>query len=384
MNVSQTIDIKEGKARLRLTNSAGTQDVFYNPKMSLNRDIAVLFAGSHFPVWRRLRVCDPMTASAIRAVRYVTECSNVVGVTAADADAASVQSAMRTVELNGVGQKVSVVQEEANALLTSHNADRFDLVELDPYGSPAPFFESALRATIDGGVLASSATDMAPLTGARPAACFRKYGVRPIRAEFEKEIAIRVLAGNLAITAGKLELGVRIAFSHASDHYARIYAEVRKGKKEANESMKSLGFLSYCSACLRRMHHSSLEEIETVCKDCSGKLRIGGPYWFGPLWNISTVDGMIEGCSTLESSRLGEVQNLLSRVREEVDAPPSHYRIEILSHMLRIRPPKIQEVLARLRERGHSAVRTHFHANGFRTDAPNCEIISVMRSFDVT
>ena len=378
MNASRAVEITEGKARLLLADELGTQAVFYNPRMNLNRDVAMLFARSHFAVWRHLRICDPMTASAVRAVRYVVEAPNVKSVIAADADPRSVQCASRMIELNDVGDKVSVVQEEANVLLISHMVDRFDLIDLDPYGSPAPFFENALRATIDGGVIAASATDMAPLTGARSAACFRKYGVRPVRTEFEKEMAVRTLAANLAITAGKLELGISLAFSHASDHYARIYAGVMKGKKAANESMRFLEFLKYCPGCLKRSHHSSLDQIEQIC-DCGSKVRVGGPFWFGPLWNISTIDRMSESCLMIESSRLSELQNLLDRIRGEAGAPALYYRVDYLSHVLRIRPPKISEVLTILREKQFSAVRTHFHPNGFRTDAPHQEVVSVVR-----
>ncbi|HYW00343.1 MAG TPA: hypothetical protein VE862_02675, partial [Candidatus Acidoferrum sp.] len=144
MNASRAVEITEGKARLLLADELGTQAVFYNPRMNLNRDVAMLFARSHFAVWRHLRICDPMTASAVRAVRYVVEAPNVKSVIAADADPRSVQCASRMIELNDVGDKVSVVQEEANVLLISHMVDRFDLIDLDPYGSPAPFFENAL------------------------------------------------------------------------------------------------------------------------------------------------------------------------------------------------------------------------------------------------
>ena len=350
--------------------------------MSLNRDIAILFARSHFPDWRRLRICDPMTASAVRAVRYVAEAPNILCVVAADADQKSVRYAEKIIKLNDVADKISVVEREANALLVSHMVERFDLIDLDPYGSPAPFFENALRATVAGGVIAASATDMAPLTGARGAACFRKYGIKSVRTEFEKEMAIRTLAANLAIVAAKLELGVTLAFSHASDHYVRIYADLTKGKRAANQSMNYLEFLTYCPACLKRDHHQSLERIGEIC-DCGGRVKIGGPLWFGRLCDSLTVERMIENCPTLESSRLSELQILLDRIRGEADAPALYYRIDALSRVLRIRPPKISEVLTKLHEKEFLAVRTHFHPNGLRTDAPHPEVVAVVKDLVV-
>ncbi len=380
---AQTSVIAEGKAKLRISTDQGM--VFYNPRMSFNRDIAILFARSHFPVWRHVRVCDPMTASGVRAVRYALECANVSNVTAADSNDGSVGSAAMTMDLNNVTDRVSVVQADANMLLMSHVMGRFDLVDLDPYGSPGPFFESALRATIDDGVIAASATDMAPLTGARSAACIRKYGITPVRSEFEKEVAIRILASNIVTVAARLELGATIAFSHASDHYARIYAVVRKGRKLANESLKLLEFVEYCPTCLKRNHTPSLEQIRTICEDCGARLKIGGPLWLGSLWDPVTVSRMVENCSTLESTRLADVHNMLSLIVGEMDAPPFYYRTDALSRSLRTRPPKLIDLLSLLHGKGYCAVRTHFHANGFRTDASNQDIISAFRYLvDVT
>jgi len=172
-------ELTEGSARLSLASKTDS-GVFFNPRMSLGRDLAVLFAGSFFPKGKQVRVCDAMTGSGVRAVRYVLESPNVASVVAADRDPEAVKVAQRTIQLNGLDGKVAVTESDSNSLLFEHLQDRFDLIDLDPFGSPAPFFESALRATEDGGIIAATATDMGPLAGARPAACFRKYGARVV------------------------------------------------------------------------------------------------------------------------------------------------------------------------------------------------------------
>lgn len=337
--------------------------------MSLNRDLAILFTASHFPAQKQLRVCDPMAGSGVRTARYLRETPNVRCVVAADRDPEAVQATYRTIELNGLEGESTVVESDANALLTQHSQDRFDLVDLDPFGSPARFFQSALHATLDGGILAATATDMGPLSGARPAACFRKYGANPVRTEFEKELAVRILAGCLARTACGVDLGVDIAFTHASDHYARIYASISKGKTPANHSAKQLGFLGYCPKCLMRELSSSLEQLELVCRNCTSKAHIGGPLWLGRLWDRDTVRNMIERAPTLASSRLTEIQSILTRMDEELDLPAFYYRTDALARVLRIKPPAIREVVNALHDAGYKASRTHFDPNGFRTDA---------------
>ncbi len=373
-----TGEFVEGRARLILPpHVGGKSGVFFNPRMGMNRDIAMLFALSHFFPSRQLRVCDPMTASGVRAVRYVLETSNVLHVLAADSEPNPVETARKTVDLNGLAGKISVVHSEANLLLLNHVTERFDLVDLDPFGSPAPYFENTLRATVDGGVIAATATDMGPLTGARAPACIRRYGVRPVRSEFEKEMAIRILAACLILIGGRLELGVEIPFSHASDHYARIYAKVNKGRRSANLSAKSLGFLEYCPKCLRRSTQSKLESVRTSCMECGGSMRIGGPIWLGPIWDPLTVQMMIGHTPKLQSSRLSEIQNILTCIGEELNSSPFHYRTDAFSRRLGCRPPALKQVLATLKEAGFEATRTHFSPNGFRTNAP-CRDIALL------
>jgi tRNA (guanine26-N2/guanine27-N2)-dimethyltransferase len=47
-------------------------------------------------------------------------------------------------------------------------------VDLDPYGSPAMFLDSAVQCVADGGMLMCSATDMAVLAGGNADVCFSK------------------------------------------------------------------------------------------------------------------------------------------------------------------------------------------------------------------
>lgn len=376
-----TREYAEGKIRFILPiDASGRSGVFYNPKMSFNRDFAILFASSHFLSSRHLRVCDPMTATGVRAARYVLECPNVTSVVAADNQSETVAVASSTIRLNGLAEKITVVESDANLILLNHLKERFDLVDLDPFGSPAPYFECALRATLDGGVVAATATDMGPLTGARARACSRKYGITPIRTEFEKEVAIRILSANLAISAGRLELGIEVVFSHASDHYARIYAAVRKGRALANLSARSLGFLEYCPECLMRVARSSLDTIRNECENCGAKTKVGGPIWLGHLWSPHTVQTMVERTPFLRSSRLSEIQNILTLIDGEQKESPFYYRTDAFSSKLSLRPPAVKRVLASLHEAGFRVSRTHFHANGFRTNATCREIVSILKS----
>lgn len=367
----------EGRAKLRLPLEP--RSVFYNPKMSINRDLAILFASSYFPPSKKVRLCDPMTGSGVRAVRYVLETRNVRRIVASDRDDDAAKLAQETILLNHLEDNVSVAHTDAHTLLSAHATDRFDMIDLDPFGSPAPFFESALRATVNGGVTAVTATDMGPLSGARPTACMRKYGVSPVRTEFEKELAVRTLAGCLSATACKLELGLGIAFSHATDHYARVYAVVRKGRKAANQTLTNLGYLAYCTTCLFRSDIQSISTMRTKCVNCDAAARIGGPFWLGPLWEKGSVESMVRLAPTIESSRLSEVQKMLGRVQEEMAAPRFYYTTGAMASRYSLNPPSLESLIDSLRADGYQAARTHFNSTGFRTNASLQTIVGCFR-----
>ena len=354
--------------------------MFYNPKMNLCRDLAVLFVASYFPYGQQIRICDPMTGSGVRAARYLLEPHNVAAVLAADKDPSSVAAAKRTVMLNDLGDAATVIESDANLLMLQNLDRRFDLVDLDPFGSPVPFFESALSATVDGGILAATATDMGPLSGARPAACFRKYGIRSIRTEFEKELAVRILAGCLAGISGRIKLGITIVFAHATDHYARIYAKVKKGKAAANASTRLLGFLEYCPKCLMRSAAKSIESIQMTCEVCGSRVNVVGPIWLDALWDRNTVKNMEQRIPTLTSTRISEAQTILSRISEEINTPAFHYTTDALASALKTKPLRMAGILLALRDKGRLASRTHFNPTGFRTDASIGEISELLRN----
>lgn len=64
------------------------------------------------------------------------------------------------------------------------------IIDLDPYGSPIPFLDSAIRTIADGGLFMVTSTDMAVLCGNQEGACYAKYGSYPIKAKFCHEMVI--------------------------------------------------------------------------------------------------------------------------------------------------------------------------------------------------
>ena len=65
---------------------------------------------------------------------------------------------------------------------------QFDVIDLDPYGSAAPFLDSAVQSVSDGGLLCITCTDSAVLCGNHSEVCFAKYGGVALRNKYCHEM----------------------------------------------------------------------------------------------------------------------------------------------------------------------------------------------------
>lgn len=67
-------------------------------------------------------------------------------------------------------------------LMYGHRREnQFDVIDLDPYGCPSIFLDSAVQSVKDGGLLLITATDMAVLAGNSAETCYTKYGAVSLR-----------------------------------------------------------------------------------------------------------------------------------------------------------------------------------------------------------
>ena len=70
---------------------------------------------------------------------------------------------------------------------------------------------------------------------------------------------------------------------------------------------------------------------------------------------------------------------LLYQCAEEAEGPPMFYDVHEFARRTGTQPPKIVELIAKLKGRGYFASRTHFSGTGFRTDASMDEIIKIFK-----
>ncbi|MFT7615321.1 MAG: tRNA (guanine26-N2/guanine27-N2)-dimethyltransferase, partial [Candidatus Woesearchaeota archaeon] len=178
---SAIIDVEETEIATR------DMDVFYNPKMKHNRDVSVaLLASLKNPV---KTIGLPMCATGVRAIRFAKELSGDLTITANDLSPLAISRAKQFAKKNGV----SITWSQGQSDLFFCNSTGLDYIDIDPFGSPNPFLDMAMKRLNRGGILAVSATDTAALCGTSDAACIRKYNGKTSRSELKYEAGVRIL-----------------------------------------------------------------------------------------------------------------------------------------------------------------------------------------------
>ncbi|KYH42788.1 MAG: tRNA (guanine(26)-N(2))-dimethyltransferase [Candidatus Bathyarchaeota archaeon B63] len=386
--------IREGAARLAVPRleefkrapweyAPSKAPVFYNPAMKLNRDVAVLAVQAYQrTLGRELLIAEPLAGCGVRGIRFALEIEGVRHVYMNDINPVAFKMAAYNVEINGLTGHVSVLNEDANLFMNRHAAPhrRFDCIDIDPFGSPVRFLDSAVRALRDGGLLAMTATDMAPLCGVHPEAAFRKYGGLPLRTEYCHEIGLRLMIGVLARAAAKHEIGIRVLFSHKSEHYVRAYATLIHGAKRADESLGEMGYILHCFSCF---HREAIRDVSPFlskrCPECGGSLRAAGPLWLGRLSN-GDICGEMERIAAGRAGLDGRVRRLLRLVKGETDAPATYFVIDKISDRLNLPSPPLWRVIEKLSRGGFEAQPTHFNTRGIKTDAPARVVVEAVKS----
>jgi tRNA (guanine26-N2/guanine27-N2)-dimethyltransferase len=376
-DVAEYVEVQEGRARLRVPAAQRAErgpaskeagPVFFNPAMATNRDLScLLMAVKAQPGWQ---VLDGLAASGLRGLRYALECDVPLDVEWNDWNPVAVKLLEENAALNGLPPKVT--RRNLSSLL---HEKVWHAVDLDPFGSPAPFLDGATRAVRDGGLLGITATDTTGLAGVYPNVCRRRYMAEPLHGELGHEVALRILAGIAARQGARHDVAFRPVLAHATDHYYRVSVQCRRGAARADEALKHVGMLAFCPAC----GHRSFTESKT-CPDCGGKTRLAGPLWTGPMHDVETLDAMHARAgqgATLHRAR--ESRHLLAVLVGEARAPPLFYDVHKVGERLKIGSPPMARIVQGLEEAGHPAWPVHFNRLALRTSASAAEMARIVR-----
>lgn len=309
---------------------------FYNPKMRLNREVTMAVLGRESGV----DAFFPLSGTGIRALRILKEQDVFDSVVVNDINQHFPSRFRSYADRNNVDlSDVSVRQGDARSL--PYDLRSYDFVEIDPFGSPNKFLDSAVQELRDDGLLALTATDTAPLSGTYPTTCQRKYWASPLRCTAMHEYGLRILIRKVQLVAAQHQRALRPVVSYAEDHYFKVIFRCEKSKSSAD--------------AILREHDVVTEEGEPV-----------GPLWTGRLLQEDVLDDVCLGFDV--SDRTEEFLETLAG--ESAVNSIGFVDIHDLASELGLSgPPAIDDVVNSLQDEGITARRTHLSSTGLKVDA---------------
>ena len=346
--------------------------VFYNPRMELSRDINVACVQAlknkqgHNTV---LTYLDALAGSGIRGLRVANEAQ--VEVTVNDYNLGANELMKRNAKR--LSLNVHVEHRDANALMSEA---RFNVIDIDPFGSPAPFVDAACRSATK--MLCVTATDTAPLSGAHFNAGVRRYSALPLNTEYHAETGIRILIGAIIRELVKYDKSATPVLAHATEHYYRAYMLLDRGVELANACVGSMGFIAHCFACGHRYVLSGLAPIQDPdCAYCGAKLAVAGPLWLGTLHDQKFCQQVLKNIENGVFGTKKRAAKIVTLCLNELDTV-TFFDYHQLVRELKRSPVPVETLVSGLRAVGCRASRTHFSGTSVKTDADAATLKAVL------
>jgi tRNA (guanine26-N2/guanine27-N2)-dimethyltransferase len=377
--VTDFVRTVEGKTTFLVPQSSLTVKVppknpaFFNPAAKLNRDLSMLAYRAFAESLPARTFADSFTGIGARALRVAVEVPEIDQVYGNDINSVAIEAARESAKINSASDKCHFSIEEVCKFLLHGDikGERFGIVDLDPFGTPAKYIDCVLRAVLDGGLVSITATDTAVLCGIYPEVCLRRYYGRPLNNTYGNETAIRLLLSLLALTASRLELAIKPIFVHATMHYLRVYASVCVSSSQANDVYSNIGYVMHCFNCGHRFKDE--EYSVTKCELCGQGMRTGGQLWTGSLHDPEFMKKMQAYDPDKQSKKV------LSAAAEEASAIPYYFQADEISAKLKTSPHSPRKIIERLQSSGFTASKTALNTGGFKTDARIDQILKVLK-----
>ena len=399
--------------------------VFHNPAMSGSRTRSVLLMThvieSGMLGDSEIRALDGLSASGLRARRWLNElppdCSSRLIATVGDMDQKALDWAMKTeADFPSINGELNSLLGDLRASVISQG---WHWVDIDPFGSPVPFLDTAIQSLARRGVLEVSATDTAALTGSSKNPLMRRYGARVRLDKLKHDSGLRVLMATVARAAARHDRSIIPLLAIWDSHHLRVSVRVLRLMEGANNLESSLGW---------RVYNPTKEEVEAstnsglLPKDSGADLpircflplshpvaredkRISGPMWIGPMGDKDvmasmTVERSLELCGAIYSEndlanwsqKNVELENrkiarAVRNIAEESEAIETTHLVpvdELSSWLERGGPPSPARMAELLNQAGYTSSVSHYAEPAFRSEAPWSEIVRVFDEISAT
>ncbi len=345
----------------------GTHDrerPFYNPAMVVNRDLSMLVVEA----WanhrgRELDVADVLAGAGARSLCLANEVNAPIIVHANDGDPNAIERIEAGRSALGIApERLVTTRGAAHAFLS---ARRYDVIDIDPFGSPMPLLDAAMRAVRHDGLLCITATDTAALSGTYPRVCRRRYGAWHglHKMPWRSEVGLRILSAAVVRSAGRHDRAARPVLSVCAGHWMRVVMHVTDGRAASDRAAKALGEVWATEGDLAAMGERAPGEHAS-------------PIDTRPLHDPKLLAAMRPEDHALDARTV----SLLEDLRAEAEAPAFWASMPHLRRAIGTDLPKRRVLMDGLRDAGFVATRTHLDPEGIRTDASLPDIVPVVHA----
>ncbi|KAJ4707250.1 tRNA (guanine(26)-N(2))-dimethyltransferase [Melia azedarach] len=345
------------------------------------------------------RVLEALSASGLRALRYAREVEGISQVVALDNDKVSVEACRRNIKFNGsvACSKVESHFADARVYMLTHPKE-FDVVDLDPYGSPSVFLDSAVQSVVDGGMLMCTATDMAVLCGGNGEVCYSKYGSYPLRGKYCHEMALRILLACIESHANRYKRYIVPVLSVQMDFYVRVFVRIYTSASAMKNTPLKLSYVYQCIGCdsfhLQPLGRTASNKNNSVrylpgfgpvvpqaCSDCGKKFNMGGPIWSAPIHDQEWVTSVLADVKSMKDRypAYDRISAVLTTISEELPDVPLFLSLHNLCATLKCTSPSAVMFRSAVINAGYRISGTHVNPLGLKSDAPMDVIWDIMR-----
>ncbi|SPO27908.1 related to N2,N2-dimethylguanosine tRNA methyltransferase [Ustilago trichophora] len=307
--------------------------------------------------------------------------------------------------------KVKLNAGDAITLMYTHRdpQKRFDVVDLDPYGSAAPFIDGGIQSVADGGLLCVTCTDLAVLAGHNyPEKCFSQYGGVSVKAEFSHEVALRLVLHTLATSAARYGRYIQPMLSLSIDFYLRTFVRVWTGPVEVKNVASKTGTVYICTHCqdfhVQRFgratqtsntgktgqtnvnyRYSSAQgpPVGERCNECGNRMHLGGPMWLGDLHDAEFCQSILTNLDANPQAfhTSPRIRGMVSLAAQELSGDKSmfYFTPPKASGLFHCVSPPLDKMVSALLSAGHRVSRSHAAAGSLKTDASRAQIFDILR-----
>ncbi|KAF1983675.1 TRM-domain-containing protein [Aulographum hederae CBS 113979] len=391
-------------------------------------------------------ILDALSATGLRALRYCHELPFVTSVTANDMSPKATKDIARNIKHNRLTDKIKAVTGDARAHMYSLTGPEFpgsqkgkyDVIDLDPYGTAAPFLDASLQALNDGGLLCVTCTDTAVTSSiGYPEKTFSLYGGLPFKGFPCHEGGLRLLLNAISTSAGRYGIAVEPLLSLSIDYYMRVFVRIRKSPADvkflAGKTMVVYNCDSGCGAWQTQyLARHTLQEgkkgsqffkhtfaqapsASPLCEHCGFKTHLAGPMYGGPIHNPAFVQKVLDLLTSLDKKTyptMDRLEGMLQTALDETElyepAPPEkqskddsttskagysknnfvqldhhpfYFSPSIVAKVVHCSAPSEAQIRGALRHAGFVATRSHAVRGSIKTNAPWKAIWHIMREW---